>query len=63
MSFLRRLLGADRPAQVELNVSLFKRIRDNATLDVVGEAYSQESFLAARAAEAFEGQPTKCLAL
>ncbi len=48
MSFLRRLLGSERPVQVELNVSYFKRIRDDATVDVVGEAYRQAGVLAAR---------------
>lgn len=48
MSFLRRLLGGERSAQVEMNVSYFKRIRDDATLDVVGEAYRQAGVLAAR---------------
>jgi hypothetical protein len=48
MSFLRRLLGSERSAQVELNVNYFKLIRDNATLDVVGEAYRQAGVLAAR---------------
>ena len=48
MSFLRRLLGGGRSAQVEFNVNYFKRIRDDATLDVVGEAYRQAGVLAAR---------------
>jgi hypothetical protein len=48
MSFLRRLLGGERSAQVEMNVNYFKRIRDDATLDVVGEAYRQSGVLAAR---------------
>ena len=48
MSFLRRLLGSERSAQVQLNVNFFKRIRDDATLDVVGEAYRQAGVLAAR---------------
>jgi hypothetical protein len=48
MSFLRRLLGGKQTAQVELNVNYFKRIRDDATLDVVGEAYRQAGVLAAR---------------
>lgn len=48
MSFLRRLIGGERSAQVELNVNYFKRIRDDATLDVVGEAYRQAGVQAAR---------------
>ena len=48
MSFLRRLLGGEQPVHVELNVNYFKRIRDDATLDVVGEAYRQAGVLAAR---------------
>jgi hypothetical protein len=48
MSFLRRLLGGGPSAQVEFNVNYFKRIRDDATLDVVGEAYRQAGVLAAR---------------
>jgi hypothetical protein len=48
MSFLRRLLGGERSARVELNVNYFKRIRDDATLDVVGEAHRQAGVQAAR---------------
>src|SRR4051794_3040539 len=48
MSFLRRLLRSERSSQVEMNVNYFKRIRDEATLDVVGEAYRQAGVLAAR---------------
>ena len=48
MSFLRRLIGGERSAQVELNVNYFNRIRDDATLAVVGEAYRQAGVQAAR---------------
>ena len=44
----RSPISYERSAQVELNVNYFKRIRDNATLDVVGEAYRQAGVLAAR---------------
>lgn len=49
MSFLRRQLGGQPTVQVELNVNYFKRIRDDATVEVVGEAYRQAGVLAARA--------------
>lgn len=48
MSFLQRLFGGEQTVQVQFNVSYFRRIRDEATLDVVGEAYRQEGVLAAR---------------
>jgi len=49
MSFLRRLFGGSPTVEVQFNVSYFRRIRDDATLDVVGEAYRQASVLSARA--------------
>ncbi len=48
MSFLRRLIGSGDTQKVNVNVTYFKRIRDGATLDVVGEAYRQEQVRAAR---------------
>ncbi len=48
MSFLRRLRGGPAPTGMKLNVNYFKRIRDDASLEVVGEAYRQELVATAR---------------
>jgi hypothetical protein len=45
MGFLRRFFG---PPELALHVTYFKRIRDDASLQVVGEAYRQELVLQAR---------------
>lgn len=41
MSFLRRLFGGTGLHEVVFNMTYFTRIRDDAALDVVGEAYRQ----------------------
>lgn len=49
MGFLRRLRGgADPSQQVKFNVNYFARIRDDAALQIVGEAYRQELVAMAR---------------
>lgn len=49
MGFLRRIFSGSTPAQeVELRPHWFTRIRDDAKLEVVGEAYRQENFAKVR---------------
>jgi hypothetical protein len=48
VSFLRRLFGGSSTRQVHLNATFFMRIRDDASLEVVGEAYRQRQVIAAR---------------
>lgn len=48
MSFLRRLFGGSPQQGAVFNVCYFTRIRDDATLEVVGEAYRQELVARAR---------------
>lgn len=48
MSFLRRLVGGGDAQKINVNVTFFQRVRDDATLDLVGEAYRQEQVRAAR---------------
>jgi hypothetical protein len=49
MGFLRRIFGGGTSRrEVALNVNYFKRIRDDARLEAVGEAYRQENVALAR---------------
>lgn len=48
MGFLRRLLGGAGVRDLTLNMSYFKQIRDDAALEVVGEAYRQRNVARAR---------------
>jgi hypothetical protein len=48
MSFLRRLLGGKSTQHVNLTATSFTRIRDDAKVEVVGEAYRQKQVVAAR---------------
>lgn len=48
MGFLRRWLGGQASRGMVLNVNYFKRIRDEAVLQVVGEAYRQANVAMAR---------------
>lgn len=48
MSFLRRLLGGSSTRKLDVTATFFKRIRDDAAVEVVGEAYRQSQVIAAR---------------
>ena len=59
MGFLRRILGSGSPTprvpptvpavrEMQMSVTTFERLRDDAALDVVGEAYRQENVASAR---------------
>jgi hypothetical protein len=48
MSFLRRLFGGSSQQGAVFNVNYFARTRDDAALEVVGEAYRQELVVRAR---------------
>jgi len=48
MGFLRRLFGGANTRGLNLNVTYFKRVRDDAAVQVVGEAYRQSSVASAR---------------
>lgn len=50
MGFLRRIVGGGSPPtrQVELRLIYFTRTRDDAVLQVVGEAYRQQNFAGVR---------------
>jgi len=48
MGFLRRLLGGPAVRGITLNITDFRRVRDDAALEVVGEAYRQENVRLAR---------------
>jgi len=48
MGFLRRLLGGPATRGMTLNITDFRRVRDDAALEVVGEAYRQENVALAR---------------
>lgn len=48
MGFLRRALGGGGTRQLSLNATYFKRLRDDAVVHVVGEAYRQHNVSMAR---------------
>lgn len=48
MGFLRRVFGRSDETGASFNVSYFTRVRDDASLHVVGEAYRQENVALAR---------------
>lgn len=56
MSFLRRLLGG-KETELNLTATFFTRIRDNATVEVVGEAYRQNQVREARPPSATDLPP------
>lgn len=43
MGFLRRLLGGPGVRGMTLNMNYFNQVRDDAALEVVGEAYRQRN--------------------
>jgi hypothetical protein len=53
MGFLRRLFGTSGPVEqgMTLNVNYFTRVRDDAAVEVVGEAYRQNLIALARSPE------------
>jgi hypothetical protein len=59
MGFLRRLLGGSDHAEqgMTLNVNYFTQIRDDAALEVVGEAYRQNLITMARSPSATDLPP------
>ena len=48
MSFLKRLFGGGATRQLDVNATFFPRTRDDAAVEVVGEAYRQQNVIAAR---------------
>ena len=48
MSFLRRLFGLEPTRQMQVTATFFKKTRDDAAVEVVGEAYRHQDVLAAR---------------
>lgn len=56
MGFLRRMFGGAGPTQ-ELTITFFRRVRDDATLDLVGEAYRQENVAHAKPPSATDLPP------
>jgi hypothetical protein len=48
MGFLRRLVGGTSTRGLNVNVNYFRRVRDAAVVQVVGEAYRQSSVARAR---------------
>ena len=48
MGFLRRLLGGTATRSMNFNVTYFRRVRDDAAVQVVGEAYRQGNVASAR---------------
>jgi hypothetical protein len=48
MSFLRRFLGGSSTRKLNLTATSFTRIRDDAKVEVVGEAHRQKQVVAAR---------------
>lgn len=48
MGILRRIFGGSATRDLNLNATYFTRIRDDATLEVVGEAYRQRQVASAR---------------
>jgi hypothetical protein len=48
MSFLKRLFGGGATRQLDVDATFFPRTRDDAAVEVVGEAYRQQDVIAAR---------------